>query len=118
AGLLLLEMMVYRNKNMLQILRAVEKQFGKYFYVRDDLQLESRMDTPARKALPDTLLGKKVVQIKDYDGIKLICADQSWLMFRGSGTEPIMRIYAEAKNLAKANKLLLLGRELIRKSSS
>jgi phosphomannomutase len=54
-----------------------------------------------------------VVEVKDYDGIKLICEDQSWLMLRGSGTEPIMRIYAEAKNLNRAKKLLELGKGLI-----
>ncbi|OGX19318.1 MAG: hypothetical protein A3K83_03380, partial [Omnitrophica WOR_2 bacterium RBG_13_44_8b] len=41
AGLLLLEMMVYRNKNMLKILDEMEKQFGKYYYLRDELKLTS-----------------------------------------------------------------------------
>jgi phosphoglucomutase len=56
-----------------------------------------------------------VVDVKDYDGIKLICEDESWLMFRPSGTEPIMRTYAEAKSLSRANKLLALGKEIILK---
>lgn len=114
AGLLLLEMMVYRNKNILKILNETEKQFGKYFYVREDLQLKTRIE-PEKEILPKELLGKKVVDIKDYDGIKLICEDQSWLMFRASGTEPIMRLYAEAKNLTQAKKLLALGKEIILK---
>ncbi|MDD2689413.1 MAG: phosphoglucomutase/phosphomannomutase family protein [Candidatus Omnitrophica bacterium] len=114
AGLLLLEMMAYRNKNILKILNETEKQFGRYYYVRRDLQLKKRLE-PARDNLPKELLGKKVTQVKDYDGIKLICEDESWLMFRGSGTEPIMRIYAEAKNLNKARKLLSLGESLMLK---
>ena len=112
AGLLLIEMMAYRNKNILKILNETEKQFGRYYYVREDLHLEKRIE-PKKENLPGELLGKKVVEIKEYDGIKLICADQSWLMFRGSGTEPIMRIYAEAKSLTQANKLLGLGKNLI-----
>jgi len=112
AGLLLLEMMVYRNKNILKILNETEKQFGKYYYLRDDLHLGHRVE-PKKETLPDELLGKKVVQVKDYDGIKLICEDRSWLMFRGSGTEPIMRIYSEAANLAQSKKLLALGRKII-----
>lgn len=112
AGLLLIEMMAYRNKNILKILNETEKKFGKYYYVRQDLHL-SRSVEPKKETLPKELLGKKVVAIKDYDGIKLICEDESWLMFRGSGTEPIMRIYAEAKSLAQANKLLKLGEEII-----
>jgi phosphomannomutase len=114
AGLLLLEMMVYRNKNILKILNETEKQFGRYYYVRDDLHLSKRVE-PKKEDLPRELLGKKVVDIKDYDGVKLICEDQSWLMFRGSGTEPIMRLYAEAKSLIQANKLLKLAKDLLPK---
>ena len=112
AGLLLIEMMVYRNKNILKILNETEEQFGRYYYVRQDFHLDKRVE-PKKEGLPKELLGKKVVDIKDYDGIKLICEDQSWLMFRGSGTEPIMRTYAEAKNLARAKSLLVLAKEII-----
>ncbi|MFA4990089.1 MAG: phosphoglucomutase/phosphomannomutase family protein [Candidatus Omnitrophota bacterium] len=115
AGLLLIEMMAYRNKNILKILNETEKQFGKYHYVRMDLHLKRRVE-PKKENLPGELLGKKVVRVNASDGIKLICADQSWLMFRGSGTEPIMRIYAESRqSLAQANKLLNLGKKLILK---
>jgi phosphomannomutase len=112
AGLLLLEMMAYRNKDILKILKATEKQFGRYYYLREDLELKHRIE-PKKEDFPRELLGKKITQIKDYDGIKLICEDESWLMFRGSGTEPMMRIYAEAKSLIKAKKLLSLGKSLI-----
>ena len=67
------------------------------------------------QAAVGVLLGKKVVEIKDYDGMKLICEDESWLMFRDSGTEPIMRTYAEGKSLTQAKKLLELGKEIILK---
>lgn len=112
AGLLLLEMMVHRNKNILKILNEVEKKFGRYYYLRDDLHLKERVE-PKKDKLPAQLLGKKVVEVKDFDGIKLICEDESWLMFRGSGTEPIMRIYAESKNLNFAKKLIALGKKII-----
>ena len=114
AGLLLIEMMVYRNKNILKILDETEEQFGKFYYVRQDFHIEKRVE-PKKENLPKELLGKKVVDIKDYDGIKLICEDQSWLMFRGSGTEPIMRTYAEAKNLRQAKQLLALGKDIVLK---
>ena len=48
-----------------------------------------------RKEIKD-VLGKKVVGIKDYDGVKLELEDDSWIMVRASGTEPILRAYAEA----------------------
>ncbi|MBI4972847.1 MAG: phosphoglucomutase/phosphomannomutase family protein [Candidatus Omnitrophica bacterium] len=112
AGLLLLEMMAYRNKNILKILNDMERQFGKFYYVRSDLQLKQKVELK-KENLPKELLGKKVVRVKDYDGIKLICEDESWLMFRGSGTEPMMRVYAEARSLLQAKKLLKLGEGLI-----
>ncbi len=114
AGLLLLEMMVYRNKDILKILNETEKQFGKYYYLRQDLHLFRRIE-PKKEDFPKELLDKKIVQIKDYDGIKLICQDESWLMFRASGTEPIMRIYAESKSLNSSKKLLEFGKELVLK---
>ncbi len=111
AGLLLIEMMVYRNKNMLKILNEMEKKFGKYYYLRCDMHLKKRVNL-RKEDLPSELLGKKVVEIKDYDGLKLICSDESWLMFRASGTEPIMRVYSEAKSLDQSAKLLKLGEKI------
>jgi phosphomannomutase len=112
AGLLLIEMMAYRNNDMLQILNDTERRFGKYYYLRDDLHLK-KIARLRKESLPAQLLGKKVVEVKDYDGIKLVLEDESWLMFRASGTEPIMRLYSESKNLKTAKELLVLGRELI-----
>lgn len=112
AGLLLIEMMVYRNKDILKILNEMEKQFGKYYYLRQDLHLKHKVNLK-KEDLSGELLGKRVVQIKDYDGIKLICEDESWLMFRASGTEPMMRLYSEAKSLKRARKLLDLAGRMI-----
>jgi phosphomannomutase len=112
AGLLLIEMMVYRNKDILKILNEMEKQFGKYYYLRQDLHLKHKVNLK-REDLPGELLGTRVVQIKDYDGIKLICGDESWLMFRASGTEPMMRLYSEAKSLQRAKGLLGLGKKIL-----
>jgi phosphomannomutase len=113
AGLLLIEMMAYRNNDILKILNEMEKQFGKYYYLREDLSLAHQVSLK-KEDLPKELLGQRVIQVKDYDGLKLICQDESWLMFRGSGTEPIMRVYAEAKNLTRAKKILEFGSKLVK----
>ncbi len=112
AGLLLIEMMVCRNKNILKILNEMEKQFGRYYYLRLDVHTQ-RITALKKQDMPEELSGRKVVKIEDFDGLKLICDDSSWLMFRASGTEPIMRLYSEAKSLSRAKKLLELGRSLI-----
>jgi len=113
AGLLLLEMMAYRKKSMDKILAGMEKEFGRYYYLRDDLKLKDlNVDVHKFKTVKK-LLDKDVVEVKDYDGVKLIASDGSWLMFRGSGTEPIMRVYAESRSLKKTKSLLALGKSMI-----
>ena len=116
AGLLLLEMMVYREKSIDKIIAEIGKEFGRYYYLREDLRLKLRQKVKDVKTIrPTKLLDSAVVEIKDIDGIKLICDDESWLMLRPSGTEPLMRIYAESKSLAKTSKLLNLGKTLVLK---
>ena len=113
AGLLLLEMMAYRHKNILKILEETEKQFGRYYYMRDEIKLDASIEIKSER-LPRRLLKNEVVQVKDYDGVKLICADESWLMLRASGTEPIVRIYAESKRWRQSQELIELGKDLVR----
>lgn len=113
AGLLLLEMMSCRKKPIDTILKEMEHKFGRYYYLKDDLKLENlNADVRNFKDIKK-LLDMEVVQVKDYDGVKLICNDGSWLMVRGSGTEPIMRIYSESRSLSKSKKLLEFGKKFI-----
>ena len=114
AGLLLLEMMAYRKKTILSILREMEEEFGRYYYSRKSFRLQGLNFDINRFGSIKDILGKRVVEKKDYDGIKLICEDESWLMYRGSGTEPIIRIYAESKSAAKTQRLLELGSRKIK----
>ncbi len=120
AGLLLLEMMAYQKKPMLKILNEMEREFGRYYYLRDDIhfdnnpQVASGLSRRISKFKSDKrLLGKKVIQVKDFDGVKLICDDESWLMLRASGTEPLVRVYAEARSLSRARQLLEVGRNFV-----
>ena len=62
---------------------------------------------------PDEILGKKVVKIKTFDGIKFILDDESWLLLRLSGTEPILRIYSESATDAVALKMLEVGKKIV-----
>ncbi|MFA5089703.1 MAG: phosphoglucomutase/phosphomannomutase family protein [Candidatus Omnitrophota bacterium] len=113
AGLLLLEMMVYRRKPMIEILKDMEDEFGRYYYLREDLKIPNLNINIHKFNKIKSILGKKVIATKDYDGIKLICSDESWLILRGSGTEPIMRIYAESRSLKRTRDILKFGRKLI-----
>src|SRR5208282_3229583 len=113
AGLLLLEMMVYNKRNFKQLVDDMEREFGRYYYLRLDYSMDAKkVDQNKLKAIA-SVLGKKVIEVKDFDGVKLICENEDWLMFRTSGTEPLVRIYSESKSLKRAKELLEYGRQQI-----
>jgi len=115
AGLLLIEMMVYQKKNLKQLVDEMEKEFGKYHYERFDLKLGKGSFNKEKFAATKTLLGKKVIEVKTFDGVKLICEDESWLMLRPSGTEPLVRAYSEAKSKKRAVDIIKYGEQLLKK---
>ncbi len=116
AGLMLLELLATEKSSVNKLLAKLEKEFGPHRYGRIDTQfpLEKRaaLMELCKTNPPAKLLRSPLAEVKSSDGVKLIAADGSWLMLRGSGTEPILRIYAEAKSDADARKLLQLGVKL------
>ena len=116
ANLMLLEMLAVMKKPLSEIASDLQKEFGASEYDRIDLRfpLEKRqklIDT-LRSHPPKKLAGMPLAEMKDSDGVKYIAKDESWLMFRTSGTEPIIRIYSEAANAARVKKLLEYGKGL------
>jgi phosphomannomutase len=109
-------MMVMRKKTITQVLKDMEKEFGRYYYLREYIQLQAlgsfKMESVAGIK---QVLGKGVAKVDSTDGVKLILSDKSWLMLRASGTEPIIRIYAESKSLKSTKDMLSFGRNLILK---
>ncbi|MFB6250474.1 MAG: phosphoglucomutase/phosphomannomutase family protein [Halobellus sp.] len=64
-------------------------------------------------ALPDQVAGREIAEIVTLDGFKLLLEDGSWLLVRPSGTEPAVRVYAEAASQERADALLSAGRDLV-----
>jgi phosphomannomutase len=116
AGMLLLELLATERVSVNKLIARLEKQFGPHRYGRIDTQfpLEKRgaLMEFLQKNPPGKLLRSSLSEIKAYDGVKFIAEDSSWLMLRGSGTEPILRIYAEAATDAGVKKLLQVGASL------
>ncbi len=119
AGLMLLELLATEKISVNKMLTNLEKQFGPHHYGRIDthfpLEKRDTMIEFLRENPPEKLLRSPLVSIADYDGVKFVAEDSSWLMLRGSGTEPILRIYAEAKSEADVQKLLKLGVSLTKR---
>jgi len=118
AGLMLLELLATEHVSINKLIRDLERQFGPHRYGRIDthfpLEKRAALMEFLQKHPPAKLLRSPFAAMKTYDGVKFIAQDASWLMLRGSGTEPILRIYAEAKSDADAQKLLKLGVQLTR----
>jgi len=113
AGLLLMEMMVYNKRNFKQLVEDMEREFGRYYYSRLDYKMDAKKIDLNKLKTISAVLGKKVIEVKDFDGVKLICENEDWLMFRPSGTEPLVRIYAEAKSLKRSKDILEFGRQQV-----
>ena len=116
SGLFLLEMLATEKVSINKLLAKLAKEFGPHYYDRIDthfpLEKRAALMDHCKANPPAKLLRSPLDKMKTFDGVKFIAADGSWLMLRGSGTEPILRIYAEAKSMADARKLLQLGVKL------
>jgi phosphomannomutase len=118
AGLFLLELLATERISVNRMVAALEKKFGPHRYGRIDahfpLEKRAALMEFLKRSPPDRLLRSPIAQVKSDDGVKYIAEDTSWLMLRGSGTEPILRIYAEAKTDGDVQKLLGRGMALIK----
>jgi phosphomannomutase len=118
AGLMLLELLATEKVFVNRLLAKLKNQFGPHCYGRIDIHypMEKRaflMDR-LRNNPPVKLLSSPVTGVKTFDGVKFIAQNTSWLMLRGSGTEPVLRIYAEAEADANVQRLLKFGISLTR----
>lgn len=116
SGLLILEMMAMRKKKIMEILKSIDKEYGTYEYRRLDLKYPDDKKKKLMENLktnpPKRIIDKEIIKIKDTDGYKFMCEDGSWMMMRLSGTEPILRVYAEASSEKRAFDILEFGKKL------
>ena len=89
---------------------------GPHHYNRLDVPIEAdskkRVRDRVAKADPDYLCGMRVVRREASDGFRFVLQGGCWLVIRLSGTEPLLRIYAEADSPSRVTELLQQGREL------
>lgn len=115
-GILLVEMMAQRKKGILRIMDDVEKEYGSFRYARIDMEYPDDKKKKLMEYLKlnplKEVLGRPVKELKSYDGYKFIMEDDSWLTLRLSGTEPILRIYAETSTDKLAREYLEYGKQI------
>ena len=101
AGLLVAEMVATRGKSLGAQLKELFGKVGSFYPVRENFRLTPEVKaafTEKLKTDPTELSGRKVAGIVRTDGLKLILEDGSWVCYRLSGTEPVVRAYTEARS--------------------
>lgn len=116
-GLLLLEIMSETQAPLHEIVADLQANFGPAHYARVDVKLTQQMSKKQAverlaNAAPASFDGQSVTRVDTLDGVKYYLADNSWLLIRPSGTEPVLRIYAEARTPEFVQALLKQGSNL------
>jgi alpha-D-glucose phosphate-specific phosphoglucomutase len=116
-GLLLLEIVAEANVPLSELVEDLQKEAGPTVYKRSDIRLKNfvskdEMVKRLVEGVPAKIAAETVVKVDSYDGVKYHLADDSWLLIRPSGTEPVLRVYAEAGSDEAVNAMLKTGREL------
>ena len=120
-GLLLLEVMAYYRKPLHQLVEELLEKFGPAQYARTDMRLarpvaKKQMVDMLLNSAPKEIAGVALEDIQTTDGVKYYLADGSWLLIRPSGTEPVLRVYAEAPNDVRVATLLKFGEKIAEKA--
>lgn len=116
AGLLAAEMVAVRRKSIREQVRDLFKKVGPLHSRRIDYHVDAATkERLARKLedVPSTFAGRRVARLDTSDGRKMIFTDGSWILLRPSGTEPVVRCYAEARAPAALASLLAAARDLV-----
>lgn len=119
SALIFLEMLLRNGKKASDLLKNLQTRYGKSCYIRKDLPLEHPIEDKSdfirklQNRFPNRWLGSCIKEMRTTDGLKIVLQDDSWLLLRPSGTEPLLRAYAEfpkmnlaEESLAKISKLL------------
>jgi phosphoglucomutase len=109
AGLLVAEMVATRRVGIQEQLRALFAKVGSFYPIRENFRLTPGLQPALTKKLaeePAQFAGHRVVEFVRKDGLKMLLDDGSWVLFRPSGTEPVVRLYAETRERGELKPLV------------
>jgi alpha-D-glucose phosphate-specific phosphoglucomutase len=116
-GLLLIEIVAASGAALEDLIEDLLKTVGPAHYTRVDLRLarpisKAEMVAHLSQTAPSSIGGSSVESVQTMDGVKYLLSDDSWLLIRPSGTEPVLRVYAEAREPEMVNELLDFGQQV------
>ena len=116
AGLLLAEMLASNGQSLSEMIKGLYHQYGRRVERQVSLHLTSENERKLKNLMknpPKKLGDRTVINTETIDGIKLDFSDDDWILFRFSGTEPLIRCYAEAGSKKELDRLTMLGLERV-----
>lgn len=116
-GLLVVEILATTGKSLNELVEDLLRQVGPAYYQRKDLRLKhpvakDRMKQILLENAPAQIANEKVKEISTIDGVKYLLADDSWLLIRPSGTEPVLRVYSEGRSPEMVELLIDFGEQI------
>ncbi len=113
-GLMIIEMVACYGVSLYELVQDLLKEVGPAHYERTDLRLRHPVSKTAMTQklvgdAPGSIGGEQITEVSTVDGVKYILADDSWLLIRPSGTEPVLRVYAEGRSPEMVQALLGYG---------
>ena len=121
-NLLFLDLLATSGKSCTELIRDMWAEFGEFHYDRRDLHIP----IPAGNAVvemwrtnpPKTFAGRRVQEVGKLDGSKVFLENDSWILFRQSGTEPLLRVYCEAPRAQAVQEIISAGVKLVEQFAS
>lgn len=116
-GLILVEIVAASGASLYELIEDLLQEVGPAHYQRKDLRLshpiaKAVMSQRLAEEAPGEIGGEKVNEISTIDGVKYLLADGSWLLIRPSGTEPVLRVYAEGRSPEILTSLVAYGEKI------
>ncbi len=116
-GLLLVEIVAESGTTLHELVEKLLQEVGPAYYRRNDLRLNRPVTKQVMSAYltqnaPERIGGESVAEVLTRDGVKYIMSDDSWLLIRPSGTEPVLRVYAEGRSPEIVEALLMYGEQV------
>ncbi|MCX7698918.1 MAG: phosphoglucomutase/phosphomannomutase family protein [Candidatus Goldbacteria bacterium] len=120
ACLLVVEMVARNKKSIKELLMELEEKTGHFFNTRKNYKISKEKMNDMIRKLKNFKLKKigeyEIKEINTKDGYKFILGEDTWMMIRLSGTEPIVRLYGEAKNKKELDNIIMTGEKFILKN--
>jgi phosphomannomutase len=121
-NLLFLDLLAATRKSCTELVREMWDEFGEFHYDRRDLHIPIESGQAVveklKTAPPHSFAGRLVEQVGSLDGAKVFLKKDSWILFRQSGTEPLLRVYCEAPTESAVNEIMTAGLKFVEQSSA